>query len=157
MKIKKTGYLILSSRANSRGLHARTRSDDYLSQQVFLSNLPRSTRYDLSFLRTYLQDPTSGNHPLLGLDRDVWDCSLNESDLITLSRPINTRHIHSAVNLVGTVISSLFPVLAIVVLYYVQEMPAKLGSIAGFTGLFSFALRLMTHGSRVEIFAATTA
>ena len=64
--------------------------------------------------------------------------------------------INSAINLLGTVVSSLFPVLAIVVLYYVKDMPARLGCIAAFTGLFSLALGLMTQGSRVEIFAATT-
>ncbi len=172
------------------------KSDDYLSQQVFLTHLPRPNPYDLDFLRAYLQDPTSGNHPILGLDRNVWDCSLQQGDLISLSRPINTdalsrfvrntlvplfhnilgaryraslprapdsgisyysdRHIYFAVNLLGTVVSSLFPILAIVVLYYVEEMPVRLACIAAFTGSFSLALGVMTHASRVEIFAATT-
>jgi hypothetical protein len=65
--------------------------------------------------------------------------------------------IHTAVNAVVTVISSLFPIIVVVLLYYVQSMPAKLGCIAGFTALCSLTLTLVTHASRVEIFAATTA
>jgi len=53
-------------------------------------------------------------------------------------------------------VSSLFPILAIVVLYYVEEMPVRLACIAAVTGSFALALGLMTHASRVEIFAATT-
>jgi hypothetical protein len=172
------------------------RSDDFLSQQAFLSHLSQPNRYDLNFLRTYMQDPKSGNHPILGLDRCVYDGSLDGNDLISLCRPMNTDilsrvirnklvpsiHnllgakfkdsiscapessitqysdglINSAINVLGTVVSSLLPVLAIVVLYYVKDMLARLGCIAAFTGLFSLALGLMTQGSRVEIFAATS-
>jgi hypothetical protein len=57
----------------------------------------------------------------------------------------------------GTVISSLFPVVSIVALYSVNTMPARLGTIAAFTAVFSLCLALMTRARRVEIFAATTA
>jgi hypothetical protein len=61
------------------------------------------------------------------------------------------------VDVVGTVISSLFPVVSIVALYFVDKMPARLGLVAAFTAVFSLCLALMTTARRVEIFAATTA
>jgi hypothetical protein len=57
----------------------------------------------------------------------------------------------------GTVISSLFPVVSIVALYFVNRMSARLGIIAAFTAVFSLCLALVTKARRVEIFAATTA
>lgn len=62
-----------------------------------------------------------------------------------------------AVDVVGTVISSLFPIVAIVALYFVDQMSARLGIVAAFTAVFSLCLALMTRARRVEIFAATTA
>jgi len=58
---------------------------------------------------------------------------------------------------VATTLSSLLPVLSIVVLYLVHSMPARLGIIAGFTAGFSFALSVITSANRVENFAATAA
>lgn len=58
---------------------------------------------------------------------------------------------------VATTLSSLLPVLSIVVLYLVHSMPARLGIIAGFTAAFSFVLTVITSAQRVENFAATAA
>ncbi|PVH73652.1 hypothetical protein DL98DRAFT_606918 [Cadophora sp. DSE1049] len=59
--------------------------------------------------------------------------------------------------ILATTLSSLLPVLSIVVLYLVHSMPARLGVIAAFTAGFSFALSIITSASRVENFAATAA
>lgn len=58
---------------------------------------------------------------------------------------------------VATTLSSLLPVVSIVVLYLVHSMPARLGIIAGFTAAFSFVLTAITSAKRVENFAATAA
>ncbi|KIX03328.1 uncharacterized protein Z518_06880 [Rhinocladiella mackenziei CBS 650.93] len=63
----------------------------------------------------------------------------------------------TVLDLLGTVISSLFPVSSIAVLYSVTGMSYRIGIVAGFTALFSLTLALITKGRRVEIFAATTA
>jgi zinc transporter ZupT len=60
-------------------------------------------------------------------------------------------------SIVATALSSLLPVLAIVILYIVQNMPARLGIIAGFTAGFSFLLSLITNADRVANFSATAA
>jgi hypothetical protein len=56
-----------------------------------------------------------------------------------------------------TVISSIFPISSIVILYFVNSMPTRLGIVAGYTALFSIVLALLTRARRVEIFAATAA
>jgi hypothetical protein len=65
--------------------------------------------------------------------------------------------INRILNLVGTILSSLFPIVSIVVLYLVNYMPARISIIAAFTAIFSLCLAVMTRARRVEIFAATTA
>lgn len=60
-------------------------------------------------------------------------------------------------DMVGTAVSSLLPVLAVVVLYCIREMLTRLGMVALFTVLFSLALMATTKAKRVEIFAATAA
>jgi hypothetical protein len=66
-------------------------------------------------------------------------------------------HVKVVLDVLGTVISSLFPVVSIVALYFVNAMPARLGIVAAFTAVFSLCLALMTRARRVEVFAATTA
>jgi hypothetical protein len=61
-----------------------------------------------------------------------------------------------ALDLFGTIISSLFPISSIVALYFVDNMGRRLGIIAAFTAVFSLCLAIMTNARKVEIFAATT-
>lgn len=62
-----------------------------------------------------------------------------------------------AADMIGTAISSLLPVLAVIVLHSVHEMLTRLGMIALFTVVFALALMVTTKAKRVEIFAATAA
>jgi len=66
-------------------------------------------------------------------------------------------HLTSAVHVLGTVMASLLPISAIVILYFVSSLLARLGIVVAFTALFSFALALITQAKRIEIFAATSA
>ncbi len=66
-------------------------------------------------------------------------------------------HIYRIATIVGTLLSSLIPIVAIIVLSSVKNMTARLGIVSAFTAIFSVSLSLVTEGKRVEIFAATAA
>lgn len=66
-------------------------------------------------------------------------------------------HIYRIATVLGTLLSSLIPIAAIVVLSFVKDMTARLGIVSAFTAIFSVSLSLVTEGKRVEIFAATAA
>lgn len=66
-------------------------------------------------------------------------------------------HLLTLINLAGTMIASLFPISAIIVLSFITKMPVRLGVVAIFTAAFSLSLSLVTHARRIEIFAATAA
>jgi hypothetical protein len=66
-------------------------------------------------------------------------------------------YFHVAANIIGTLISTLIPIAAIIVLYFVSDMSTRLAMVCLFTALFSVALSLVTAAKRVEIFAATAA
>jgi hypothetical protein len=60
-------------------------------------------------------------------------------------------------SILATAISPLLLVLAIVVLWVVTNMAARLGIVAGFTAAFAIILRLVTEAKKTEIFMATSA
>lgn len=67
-------------------LHLReklaTYNDAVLKQAQF-ARLEDPSRRDLDLMRTWLQRPSMGNFPLLGLDRTTWDKD-HETDLVAL-------------------------------------------------------------------------
>ncbi|KAH6722946.1 hypothetical protein BKA61DRAFT_565600 [Leptodontidium sp. MPI-SDFR-AT-0119] len=65
--------------------------------------------------------------------------------------------IYRITTILGTLLSSLIPIAAIIVLSFVKNMTARLGIVSAFTAIFSVSLSLVTEGKRVEIFAATAA
>lgn len=60
-------------------------------------------------------------------------------------------------NIIGTVLSSLLPILSIIVLYFVKNTLTRLGIVVIFTTLFSATLTIFTSARRVEVFASTAA
>lgn len=58
---------------------------------------------------------------------------------------------------VVSVLSSILPVLAIVVLYSINTMIKRIGVVVAFTVAFAFALATFTDARRLEIFASTSA
>ncbi|KAG9231186.1 hypothetical protein BJ875DRAFT_517842 [Amylocarpus encephaloides] len=66
------------------------------------------------------------------------------------------RKLHRCINIISTVISSLFPILSIVLLSRVHSLQVQLCVIAAATSIFSFCLACITEGRRIEIFAATS-
>lgn len=63
--------------------------------------------------------------------------------------------LHRYTSHITTIVASLLPILAIVVLYCVGSMKARLGLIALFTFSFTAALSFFTGAKRGEIFIAT--
>lgn len=57
----------------------------------------------------------------------------------------------------GTVLASILPVVAIVVLYLVEGTGTRLGLVAVFSGLFSTSLWFLNDGNLVQVFSATSA
>jgi hypothetical protein len=60
-------------------------------------------------------------------------------------------------SILSTVLSSLFPLISIIVLVNVDNTNSRLGIVCSFTALFSLSLALVTSARRVDIFAATAA
>ncbi len=60
-------------------------------------------------------------------------------------------------NLVGTVLASVLPVIAIIVLYLVKGMGIRLGLLGVFSAIFSTCLWFLNDGNLVEVFSATSA
>lgn len=65
--------------------------------------------------------------------------------------------VYPLVSLVTTVVSSLFLVIGIIILYFVPTNAARLGVVAALTALLSLALALITPDQRKDNFAATAA
>ncbi|OAL40535.1 hypothetical protein AYO20_00271 [Fonsecaea nubica] len=65
--------------------------------------------------------------------------------------------ITQAANLLGTVLASLLPVVAIIVLYLIEGMGIRLGLVAIFSALFSTCLWFLNDGKLIEVFSATSA
>lgn len=59
--------------------------------------------------------------------------------------------------LVGSVLASLLPILAIVVLHLVDGTGTRLGLIAVFSAIFSSSLWFLNDGKLIEVFSATSA
>lgn len=65
--------------------------------------------------------------------------------------------IRSFVRVLAIVVSSVLPILAIVVLYFIKSPTAQLGAIVAFSALCSTALALLSNAKNFEIIAATAA
>ncbi|MCJ1266553.1 hypothetical protein MMC22_006438 [Lobaria immixta] len=65
--------------------------------------------------------------------------------------------IRSFVRVLAVVVSSVLPILAIVVLYFIKSPTARLGAIVAFSALCSAALALLSNAKNFEIIAATAA
>ena len=65
--------------------------------------------------------------------------------------------ISQIVSVIAVVISALFLNGAIVTLYFVTPMGARLGILSAFTASFAATIGLLTNAKRAEIFAATAA
>jgi len=77
------------------------------------------------------------------------------SDGVTYWAP--TAGIYRLVSTIATVLSSLFLVIGIIILYFVPTNAARLGVVAALTAALSLSLAILTPDRRTENFAATAA
>jgi len=95
----------------------------------------------------------SGSRAPLPIDPTSPPVGENQSNLHHYS----DRQVEAVTNLLGTVFSSIAPLVSIVVLSFVSNAEARLGLVCAFTILFTVCLAVATKARRVEIFAATAA
>jgi hypothetical protein len=57
--------------------------------------------------------------------------------------------------IVATTLSSIIPILAILVLYFIKSTSQRIYIMIGFTAVFAAALTTFTSARRIEIFAST--
>jgi hypothetical protein len=61
------------------------------------------------------------------------------------------------VEFLGTILASLAPMSSIIVLYFLDDLSARLAVVCAFTTIFAAVVKLATQARKVEIFAATAA
>ena len=69
----------------------------------------------------------------------------------------NDKSFTNIARTMGVLISTLFPAVAVLALYYIPTVPIRLGMILVFSLLFSGVLAAFTQARPIEIFAATAA
>ncbi|KAI0968840.1 hypothetical protein F4678DRAFT_464028 [Xylaria arbuscula] len=158
--------------------------NDAVFQYCQISKIPDPEPHELRKFQNWLREPRLGGVYLLGRDHDTWAQGV---DLMSLSPSLHPNRISkfitnkalpvsapaaqqdaeivtyeysrlvSASNLICTIIASLLPILAIVVLYVVENQSSRLGLVGLFSVAFSSALWFMNDGELVEVFSATSA
>jgi hypothetical protein len=76
-----------------------------------------------------------------------------EAGLYTYS----ATHLYQLTIVITTDVASLLPIAGVVVLYFVANILALLGIIAGFTAAFSLILSFSTTAMKTEVYVATSA
>lgn len=67
------------------------------------------------------------------------------------------KGVRIAVRILGSLLSSLMPMISIIVLFFVNRLIVRLGLVCIFTLLFSLCMSLGTNARRMEVFASTAA
>jgi hypothetical protein len=149
--------------------------------------LGKPNQYDLNFLRAWFADRAKGDWPILGRDRDAWHTCEDDLVALreeaahgrfshTLNykiipfiygrfgsdqsgeKEVNDRKLAMVAEIIGSLIASLMPLTAILVLYFIKNELTRLFTTIGFTAGFCLAILFMTEGTRqIEVFAATSA
>jgi hypothetical protein len=66
-------------------------------------------------------------------------------------------HLLGVIDIIGTVIASMTPLVSIIILYFVRNLGYRLAILCACTLAFSVSLALVTKARRIEVFAATAA
>ncbi|KAI1411910.1 hypothetical protein F5Y13DRAFT_180515 [Hypoxylon sp. FL1857] len=99
--------------------------------------------------------------PVLKMFHSCW--SPLKGSMPDLENQATTLHqysdekIRAVVHTLGSLMSTVVPILSIVVLYFAESMPLRLGLVCIFSIIFSVAMSLITNAKRVEVFAAAAA
>lgn len=121
-----------------------------LPESAFITLKPQIG--DADYFTEWLASRIAGVfHRCLGYRCDIGEVIDEESGL----RSYNDTRINTVSKIFSTVVSSILPVVTILVLYKIQNTWWRIGSSILFTALFAFFLSIFTEARRVEIFAAT--
>ncbi|KAE8443529.1 hypothetical protein EG329_001769 [Mollisiaceae sp. DMI_Dod_QoI] len=93
------------------------------------------------------------SRPPLPIDPTLPPVGENRSSL----QHYSDRQVAAVTNFLGTIFSSIAPLVSVVVLSFINNPRARLGLVCAFTILFTICLAIATKARRVEIFAATAA
>lgn len=94
----------------------------------------------------------SNTHPA---DRDV-EKALEKTRKVSLKDYKDSR-LNLFTQFIVTIVASVLPAVAIIVLYFIHNLLARLGAVAGFSVVFATCLSVFTTAARIETFAATAA
>lgn len=125
--------------------------DDPISPTTDLISLAASSNNDL-FTHWFLEKILPVVHRFR-----VWGERKSEGDLESGTVSYKEESIQRYTSFVSTVVASLLPTVAIIVLFCVESMRVRVGLITVFTTIFTSCLAIFTPGRRGEIFAATSA
>lgn len=134
------------------GLDSAVYEDETLAHDlVSLSpNDPDADDKLTQWISSYLVEPF---HQLVGRHFKKTSPGLGSGSFLEYS----DRAIFKFSSVAATVISSVFPVVGVIILFFVKNLLARIGIIAALTAVFSFCLAIVTKARKVEIFAATAA
>ncbi|KIW81816.1 hypothetical protein Z517_04842 [Fonsecaea pedrosoi CBS 271.37] len=116
---------------------------------VAIADRPRSNR-----LRIWIADSLVPTLHIAASQRTIRG---GNSEFGTNFAEYSDTAITQAANLLGTVLASLLPVVAIIVLYLIEGIGIRLGLVAVFSALFSTCLWVLNDGRLIEVFSATSA
>ncbi|OTA98216.1 hypothetical protein M426DRAFT_259609 [Hypoxylon sp. CI-4A] len=137
-------------------LRIREKLREYYSaiqQYQNVAKLPRPTKQQNEIVYSYTLSPSlGGNCNFLGRDLKS-QVPENETALYQYS----DSGFRLAAHTIGSVLSTIVPILSVVVLYYTESMPLRLALVCIFSVIFSMAMSLITNARRVEIFAGAAA
>jgi hypothetical protein len=161
--------------------------DQALIQQTQISSLNAPHSEDIHELRNWLGRPKYGSGFVAGSVEGVWDTERKNSDFVTfqavgglayefsrfflyLSRflapkqdiPDRVYHLNASpsggfTNGIVTIVSSIFPVLPIIILFFIHRLLIRLILILAFTALFSAILVFGVRLKPDQVLAITTA
>ncbi|OTA67176.1 hypothetical protein K449DRAFT_430367 [Hypoxylon sp. EC38] len=160
-----SSYNISAALGGDCGFLGRDLSDVPPYPSIFSSRDSRDLLFlgdepgDEDFLARFLVGPalTMFHYCWRPLKRPVSDLeSQTSGDQIALYQYSDAK-IRIVVHTLGSILSTIVPILSIVILYFSESMPLRLSLVCIFSVIFSVAMSLITNARRVEIFAAAAA
>lgn len=124
--------------------------DPTFSKSSFVTLAPESGESDIftNFLARFLAGTF---HRFLGNKIHIGKIIDEESGLTSY----NDSKINLASTVFTTIVSSILPVITILILYEIHSPYGRIGAAIGFTGIFATLLAFFSSARRVEIFVAT--
>ena len=135
------------------GLDSTIWDDPLISATDLISLTPQDPDADdrlTTWISSYLLSPF---HSLIGRHYKSPTPDFGAENLTDYS----DKAIVKVSSILATVVSSVFPIVGVIILFFVEDLLARIGIVASLTAVFSAVLAVVTRARKVEIFAATAA